>query len=84
MRAASSAKSRPSWRSIYFYVYEALMWPCKSNQTLFKLLQYEPPPGWGGHGNQLMYGPPRAGGVTLSFCFGISNDKILRFVASFH
>ena len=39
----------------------------------------------GGHDNQLMYGPPwPGGGVTLSFCFGIFNDKILEFVASFH
>ena len=42
------------------------------------------PPGRGGHDNQLMYGPPGPGGVTLSFCFGIFNDKILEFVASFH
>ena len=37
------------------------------------------PPGRGGRGNQLMYGPapPRA-------CFGISDDKILQIVASFY
>ena len=34
-------------------------------------------------GNQLLYGPPRAGGVTLGFRFGISNDKLLQFAACF-
>ena len=42
------------------------------------------PPGPGGHGNQLMYGPPHAGGVTSGFRFGITNDKILQFAASFN
>ena len=43
-----------------------------------------PAPGGGGHGNQLLYGPPWAGGLTLCCRFTISNDKILRFVASFY
>ena len=43
------------------------------------------PPGRGGHGNQLLYRPPpRAGGVTLGFHFGISSDKLLKFAACFH
>ena len=42
------------------------------------------PPGRGGHGNQLMYGPPRAGGVTLCCRFCTSDVKMFRFVASFH
>ena len=41
------------------------------------------PPGRGGHGNQLLYGP-RAGGVTLGFHFGISSDRLLKFAACFH
>ena len=36
-----------------------------------------PPGPGGGHDNQLMYGPPPPG-VTLSFCFGIFNDKFFR------
>ena len=43
-----------------------------------------PPPGRGGHGIQLMYGPPRAGGVTLYCRFCTSDVKMFRFVASFH
>ena len=43
------------------------------------------PPGRGVHGNQLLYGPPpRAGGVTLGFRFGISSDRLLKFAACFH
>ena len=42
------------------------------------------PPGRGGHGNQLMYGPPRAGGVTLYCRFCTSDVKMFRFVTSFH
>ena len=43
-----------------------------------------PPGPGGGHGNQLLYAPPRAGGVTLGFRFGISNDKLLQVAACFH
>ena len=34
----------------------------------------------GGHGNQLMYGPPGPGG-HFKLLFGISNDKICRILS---
>ena len=42
------------------------------------------PPGGGGVMGTSYVWTPQAWGFTLSFCFGISNDKIFLFVASFH
>ena len=55
---------------------------CSSSSERLKKLtpSIRDPPWRRGHGNQLLYRhPPGWGGVTLIFCFGMSDDKILRF-----
>ena len=79
----------------YFYPY-CYSYSCSSDMFNFSknklgsssLIKLTPsvraPPGRGGHSNQLMYGPPRAGGVTSCCRFCTSDVKMFWFVASFH
>ena len=63
---------------------EVILYRLKTGHNRLTSSIRDPPrAGGGGHGNQLMYGPPPRG-VTLCCRFRISNDKIFRFVASFN
>ena len=63
------------------HIYKMCLYMLQENKCLILTPSIRTPPGRGGHGNQLLYGPPRAGGVTLGFRFGISSDKLLKFAA---